>query len=99
MAFDVGEGTEWTIWSSAAQGKISGHIIFNPVDSVDQVSVIVAPSRVGSAEEALTKCRQDAVNTGLEVEDLGEVEINGIAYYKFARIFEYNPPGLNLCTF
>ena len=99
MAFDVGPEIEWEISLGAARGDRIALIQFRPADTHNKASITVAPGWVNSMEEAVAKCREDVEATQLPIEDLGEVEINGITYHKFARVFEYNPPGLNLCAF
>lgn len=99
VAFDVGSDVAWEISMGAARGDRITLVQFRPVDTHEKTSITVAPGWVNSMDEAVAKCREDVEATQVPIEDLGEVEINGVTYHKFAQVFEYNPPGLNLCTF
>lgn len=101
VAFEVGEDMKWSFAASEAMGDDAGQIIFKPTDDYRMMSVLVTPEWgwVDSMESASEECLSSAGYTDLEVEDLGEVEIKGVTYYKLALHRESGPPKLELCTF
>ena len=101
VAFEVGEDMKWSFAMSEAMGDSSAKVIFKPTDDYRLISVGATPGPgwVNSMEDAAEECLSSAGHTDLEVEDLGEVEINGVTYYKLALHRESGPPQLELCTF